>query len=99
MLCAAGAVAGLYVADPLVTLMARYAARFSIRALEVTVDSTVVWVGAALALTAAVLLAFVPRLPASRRSAGAGLAGGGVRMAFPTSVIAVVSFPVPAGPR
>jgi predicted permease len=28
VLCAAGAVAGLYVADPLVTLMARYAARF-----------------------------------------------------------------------
>jgi predicted permease len=46
----------------------------------VTVDSTVVWVGAALAVAAAVLLAFVPRLPASRPSAGVGLAGGGVRM-------------------
>src|SRR4029078_8858489 len=81
VLCAAGAVAGLYVADPLVTLMARYAARFSVRALEVTVDSTVVWVGAVLAVAAAVLLAFVPRRPGSRPSAGAGLAtGGGVRM-------------------
>jgi predicted permease len=81
VLCAAGAAAGLYVADPLVTLMARYAARFSVRALEVTVDSTVVWVGAVLAVAAAVLLAFVPRLPGSRPSAGPGLAtGGGVRM-------------------
>src|SRR5262249_52712095 len=63
VLCAAGAAAGLYIADPLVTLMSRYAARFSIRALEVTTDSTIVWVGVGLALVAAVLLAFVPRLP------------------------------------
>src|SRR5262249_12671839 len=69
----AGAVAGLYLADPLVTLMARYAARFSIRALDVTVDSTVAWVGAALAIAAAVLLAFVPRLPSSF---GGALGGG-----------------------
>jgi hypothetical protein len=41
-LCAAGAVAGLYLADPLLTLKSRYAARFSIRALDVTVDATVV---------------------------------------------------------
>jgi predicted permease len=65
VLCAAGAAAGLYLADPLVTLMSRYAARFSIRALEVTTDSTIVWVGVGLALSAAVLLAFVPRLPSS----------------------------------
>jgi putative ABC transport system permease protein len=80
VLCAAGAVAGLYLADPLVTLMARYAARFSVRALEVTVDSSVAWVGAALAIAAAVLLAFVPRLPSSRASAGLGLGSGTVRM-------------------
>ena len=80
VLCAAGAVAGFYIADPLVTLMSRYAARFSIRALEVTVDATVVWVGAGLAMAAAVLLAFVPRLPSSRASSGLGLGAGSVRM-------------------
>jgi putative ABC transport system permease protein len=80
VLCAAGAVTGLYIADPLVTLMSRYAARFSIRALEVTVDSSVVWIGAGLAIAAAVLLAFVPRLPSSRASAGLGLGGGTLRI-------------------
>ena len=74
VLCAAGAVAALYIADPLVTLMSRYAARFSVRALEVTVDASVIWVGAGLAMAAAVLLAFVPRLPSSRASGGLGLA-------------------------
>jgi predicted permease len=80
VLSTAGAAAGLYIADPLVTLMARYAARFSVRALEVTVDSSVVWVGAGLAIAAAVLLAFVPRLPSSRAPTGLGLAGGTVRI-------------------
>src|SRR5206468_10215173 len=50
VLCAAGAVLGLYLADPLVMLVGRYAARFSIRALEVTVDASVLWVGAGLAM-------------------------------------------------
>jgi hypothetical protein len=73
-------VAGLYFADPLVTLISRYAARFSIRALDVTVNSTVAWVGAALAMAAAVLLAFVPRLPSLHASAGLGLASSSVRL-------------------
>ena len=85
VLCVAGAGVGLYVADPLVTLMSRYAARFSVRALEVAVDSTVVWVGAALAMAAAVLLAFVPRLPTSRASNGLGLGSSNVRISAGTS--------------
>jgi predicted permease len=80
VLCAAGAVGGLYLADPLVTLMARFAARFSVRALEVTVDSTIAWVGAGLAIAAAVLLAFVPRLPSSQASSGLGLGSNSVRI-------------------
>jgi predicted permease len=71
VLCGAGAVLGIALARPFVGLVARYAARFSIRALDVTVDHSVVWVGAGLAMAAAVLLAYVPRLPthapASRR--------------------------------
>ena len=39
VLCAAGAVLGLMLAGPLVTVAARYAARFSVRALEATVDA------------------------------------------------------------
>ena len=38
------------------------------------------WLGAGLAVVAAVLLAYVPRLPSSDRSGGLGLAGGSVRM-------------------
>src|SRR6185503_13127089 len=57
-----------------------YAARFSVRALEVSVDGTVLWVGAALALAAAVLLAYVPRLPSPHAPAGLGLASGGGRI-------------------
>ena len=66
-------------ADSLVAVLARYAARFSVRALEATVDDSVLWLGAGLAVTAAVVLAYVPRLP-SDRSRGLALAGGGVRI-------------------
>jgi putative ABC transport system permease protein len=63
VLCGAGAVLGVALAQPLVTMVSRYAARFSVRALDVTVDASVLWVGGGLAMAAAVLLAFVPRLP------------------------------------
>jgi putative ABC transport system permease protein len=82
VLCAAGAGFGLLLAQPLVSVAGRYAARFSVRALEATVDASVLWLGAGLALVAAVLLAYIPRLPSStsakpwlrwtRRSLGAG---------------------------
>ncbi len=90
VLCAAGAGLGLFLAGPLVRVAGSYAARFSIRALESTVDAGVLWLGAGLALMAAVLLAYIPRLPSRRpeqgrrassdRSSGLGLAGGGVRI-------------------
>ncbi len=80
VLCGAGAVLGCALANPLVTLVSSYAARFSIRALDVTVDASILWVGAGLAIAAAILLAYVPRLPSSTSAAGLGLAGGSVRM-------------------
>ena len=80
VLCGAGAVLGVVMSRPLVALVARYAARFSVRALEVSVDSSVLWVGAGLAMAAAVLLAYVPRLPSPHAPAGLGLATGGVRI-------------------
>ena len=80
LLCGAGAALGVLSARPMVAILARYASRFSVRALDLTVDSSMLWVGAGLALVAAVLLAFVPRLPSADSSHGFGLAGGSVRM-------------------
>jgi putative ABC transport system permease protein len=74
LLCGAGAALGILLSHPLVTSVARYAARFSVRALEVTVDASVLWVGVGLAIAAAVLLAYVPRLPSAHAPAGVGLA-------------------------
>jgi predicted permease len=65
VLCGAGAVLGVLLARPLVAVVARFAARFSVRALDVTVDTSLLWVGAGLAMAAAVALAYVPRLPSS----------------------------------
>src|SRR3984957_7924667 len=81
LLCGAGAAIALLIAQPLVTILARYASRFSVRALDLTVDSSLLWVGAALAIVAAVILAFVPRLPSSDVSNGLSLSSGNVRIA------------------
>jgi predicted permease len=80
VLCGAGAALGLLLARPLVELVARYAGRFSVRALDVTLDASVLWVGAGLAIAAAVLLAYVPRLPSTHAPGGLGLANGGLRL-------------------
>jgi putative ABC transport system permease protein len=85
LLCGAGAILGVLIARPMVAILSRYAARFSVRALDVTVDATLLWVGVALALVAAVLLAFVPRLPAADATNGFGLANGGVRITTGTN--------------
>ena len=80
VLCGAGAVLGVVLAQPLVAMVSRYAARFSVRALEVTVDPGMLWIATGLAMAAAVLLAYVPRLPSSHAPAGLGLTSGSVRI-------------------
>jgi putative ABC transport system permease protein len=85
LLCGAGAVLGVLIAGPMVALLARYAARFSVRALDLTVDSSMLWVGAVLAVIAAVLLAFVPRLPAANTSHGIGLGSSSLRISGGTN--------------
>ncbi len=85
VLCGAGALLGVALAGPLVTAVSRFAAPFSVRALDVTLDASLPWIGAALALAAAVLLAWIPRLPASETTAGASLAIGGLRVTPATS--------------
>jgi putative ABC transport system permease protein len=85
LLCGAGAVLGVLIARPMVTLLSRYAARFSVRALDVTVDSSLLWVGVVLAIAAAVLLAFVPRLPSADSANGFGLSNGSARLTTGTN--------------
>jgi len=85
LLCGAGAALGVVSAQPMVAILARYASRFSVRALDLTVDNSMLWVGAALAIVAAVILAFVPRLPSSGASNGLSLSSGSVRITGSTS--------------
>ena len=85
VLCGAGAVLGVAIAWPMVAVLARYAARFSVRALDLSVDASLLWVGVGLALVSAVLLAFVPRLPSSEASGGFGLSNGSVRITSGTN--------------
>src|SRR3954464_4799735 len=85
VLCGAGAILGVLIARPMVAILARYAARFSVRALDLTVDSSLLLVGVVLALAAAILLAFIPRLPSTDTSKGFGLANGSVRITSGTN--------------
>jgi len=78
VLCGAGAGLGIVLTRPITGIVAGFASRFSVRALDVTVDGSVVWIGVGLAMAAAVLLAYVPRLPFSQGPDG--LAGNGVRL-------------------
>ncbi|HXN95719.1 MAG TPA: ADOP family duplicated permease [Candidatus Acidoferrales bacterium] len=85
LLCGAGAAVGIWSAQPMVAILARYASRFSVRALDLTVDSSLLWVGGALAIVAAVILAFVPRLPSADTSNGHSLSSGTARITGSTS--------------
>jgi putative ABC transport system permease protein len=85
VLCGTGALIGVVSAPLMVAVLARYASRFSVRALDLKVDSSLLWVGAALAIVAAVILAFVPRLPSSASSSGLGLSSGTVRITSGTN--------------
>jgi putative ABC transport system permease protein len=80
LLCGAGAALGVLSARPMVAILSRYASRFSVRALDLTVDSSMLWVGAGLALVAAALLAFAPRLPSGDRQNGIALSSGSLRI-------------------
>jgi putative ABC transport system permease protein len=86
LLCVAGAAIGLLIASPMVRVLAQYASRFSVRALDLTVDWSMLWVGAGLAVVAAALLAFVPRLPSAGGAQGFGLATGNARITSATNL-------------
>jgi predicted permease len=80
VLCGIGAVLGVVLARPLVTVIGQFASRFSVRALDASIDASLLWVGAGLAMAAAVVLAYVPRLPSQQTPTGPAPAGGGVRI-------------------
>jgi putative ABC transport system permease protein len=77
VLCGSGVLAALLLAWPMVAVLGRYAARFSVRADGLALDFNLVWFGIALALVAAVFLALIPRLPAGDAPLGAVLTNGG----------------------
>ena len=94
LLCGSGAILGVIVALWMVPVLGQYAARFSVRALDLTVDASLMWLGVGLALTAAVLLAFVPRLPSldyrsgragADAASGPALSAGSVRLTSGTN--------------
>ena len=86
VLCIAGATLGVMIARPLLEILSRYASKFSVRALNLSVDSSVLWVGAGLAIIAAILLVYVPRLPSANVSQSPGLAtSGGLRITGSTN--------------
>jgi putative ABC transport system permease protein len=80
VLCGSGALLAVSIAVPMVSVLARYAARFSVRAVGMTLDFSLVWFGIGLALIAAVFLAFIPRLPSLNVLRGNGMASGGTRV-------------------
>jgi predicted permease len=80
VLCGSGALLGVAVAAPMVSVLSHYASRFSVRALDLSLDFSLIWVGIGLALIAAIFLAFVPRLPSPDTSAGLALSSSGVRI-------------------
>ena len=79
VLCVSGAIAAVLLAIPMVAVLGRYAARFSVRANNLTLDFSLVWFGIALALIAAVFLAYIPHLPSPDAPQG-GLTGRGTRV-------------------
>lgn len=80
LMCGVGAALGVLIAGPMVAVLARYMSRYSVRALDLTVDPSMLWVGAGLAVIAAALLAFIPRLPSSGGVQGFGLVSGSTRV-------------------
>jgi putative ABC transport system permease protein len=80
VLCVGGAALGLVIASPMVAVLGQYMSRYSIRALDIHVDASVLWVGAGLAVLAAALLAYVPRLPSAGGAQAFGLSSGGPRV-------------------
>jgi putative ABC transport system permease protein len=84
ILCGTGALVGVAISRPMFSVLSRYASRFSVRALDLTFDTSSLWIGAGLAMAAAIFLAFIPRLPSAESSHGLGVSGGALRITSAT---------------
>ena len=80
VLCGAGLLAGIVIAAPMVGVLSRYASRFSVRAADLTLDSSMLWIGVSLAFVAAIFLAFIPRLPNRDNSHTFAVSSSGTRV-------------------
>jgi predicted permease len=80
VLCGSGGLVGLGIAEPMFNVLARYASSFSVRAGEIRLDFSALWIGFALTLVAALFLAVVPRLPSADSSRGLMLSSAAVRV-------------------
>jgi len=80
VMCGSGVLAAIALAVPMVSILGKYAARFSVRADGLKLDFSLIWFGIALALVAAVFLAYIPRLPSAEVTRGLGLASAGTRI-------------------
>jgi predicted permease len=79
VLCGSGTIAAVLLAVPMVKVLGHYAQRFSVRAADLTLDSSLLWFGAALAIVAAFFLAYIPRLPSPNAPTNS-LTGRGARV-------------------
>ena len=79
VLCGAGALLGVLLARPLVAVVALCRALLGASP-RGDRRCQLLWVGGGLAMAAAVLLAFIPRLPSPHAPAGLGLTSGSVRL-------------------
>jgi predicted permease len=73
VLCGSGVMLALLLAWPMVQVIGRYAARFSVRAQDLQLDFSLVGFGIALAIVASIFLAYIPRLPSGNASLAASL--------------------------
>jgi putative ABC transport system permease protein len=78
LLCGTGGLVGIAIAKPITTILARYISRYSVTALDFTLDYSLLAIAFALTVVAAVFLAFVPRLPSSDTSKGFGISSARV---------------------
>ncbi len=86
-----GAVLGLVIARLGLVALVRYAARYSARAAEISIDTTVFLVAIAIGLGAAGFFALIPRLPGSvsRARATTGVSGRTMQRLLVTAQVAV----------
>ena len=80
VLCGSSGLVGVWIAVPMFNVLARYVSSFSVRAGDIRLDFSALWIGFALGLGSALFLAFVPRLPWADSSRGLILSSASVRV-------------------